>query len=80
MDKMAVALKYTPEENNAPFVIAKGSNKTAELIVEKAQKAGIPVVSSPEIIHDLFALDILQEIPTSLYKAVAEILVFIGVL
>ncbi len=76
--KVAVALKYDPTLKDAPFVVAKGKGELAMRIIEEAEKSGVPVVSSPEIIHDLYELDILEEIPQSLYTAVAEIILFLS--
>ena len=77
-EKVAVALKYDPSRRDAPFVVAKGKCWLAEIIIEEAKKAGVPVVSSPELVHDLYELDILQEIPSDLYLAVAQILIFLA--
>lgn len=77
MSKIAVALKYDPSISNAPFVVAKGKGKIAEKIIEIAEKNGVPIVSSPDIISDLYRLEILEEIPEKLYLAVAEILAFL---
>ncbi len=78
MSRLAVALKYDPTLKDAPFVVAKGKGELAEKIIEEAEKAGVPVVSSPEIIHDLYKLEILEEIPKNLYTAVAEIILFLS--
>ena len=78
MSKIAVALKYDPALKDAPFVIAKGKGELALKIIEEAEKSGVPVVSSPEIIHDLYELEILEEIPQELYTAVAEIILFLS--
>jgi len=75
--KIAVALKYDPSLADAPFVVAKGKGKLAERIIEEAERAGVPVVSSPELVHDLYELEVLEEIPRELYRAVAEILIFL---
>jgi flagellar biosynthesis protein len=76
--KIAVALKYDPSLRDAPFVVAKGKEWLAERIIEEAEKHGVPIVSSPEIVHDLYELGVLQEIPQHLYKAVAEIILFVS--
>ncbi len=76
-EKIAVALKYDPKKADAPFVVAKGKCWIADIIIDIAQETGVPVVKAPEIVHDLYELDILEEIPQELFKAVAEILVFI---
>ncbi len=75
--KKAVALKYEKGKDNAPKVIAKGKGVIAQKIIDTAKKNGIPVEEDPELVEILSSLDIYQEIPPSLYKAVAEILIFI---
>lgn len=75
--KQAVALRYTPERNAAPVVIAKGKGLIADAIVKKAQEHGIPVQEDASLVEVLSKLDIDQEIPPELYNLVAEILSFI---
>ncbi len=75
--RLAVALGYDPEKFNAPFVIAKGKGEVAEKIIDEAEKSGVPIVSSPELVRKLYRLQILEEIPDDLYIAVAQILVFV---
>lgn len=73
----AVALKYIKEINNAPSLVAKGRGKLAEKIIETARKYNIPVTEDKDLVELLSHLDMYQEIPEELYKAVAEILAFI---
>jgi flagellar biosynthetic protein FlhB len=70
----AVALKYETVKMGAPTVIAKGANLIAEKIKEIAQKNGIPVFEDKPLAKALFKLNIGQEIPETMYKAVATIL------
>jgi len=70
----AVALKYETAKMGAPTVIAKGANLIAEKIKEIAQKTGIPVFEDKPLARALFKLNIGQEIPETMYKAVAAIL------
>ncbi len=74
--KKAVAVKYEKEKDNAPKVTAKGSGLVAEKIIELANKEGIPMAEDPDLVEALVKLDFNEEIPPSLYKAVAEILAF----
>ena len=76
--EIAVALRYDPSLSDAPFVVAKGKGWLAKRIIEEAEKSGVPIVRSPEIIHDLYELGIFEEIPPNLYKAVAEIILFVS--
>lgn len=70
----AVALKYDSSKMGAPTVIAKGANLIAEKIKEIANKSGIPVFEDKPLARILFKLNIGQEIPETLYRAVATIL------
>ncbi|MBF0472810.1 MAG: EscU/YscU/HrcU family type III secretion system export apparatus switch protein [Nitrospirae bacterium] len=73
----AVALKYAKASDNAPKLVAKGRGKLAEKIIETAKKYDIPVTEDRELVELLSHLDMYQEIPEELYKAVAEILAYI---
>ncbi len=75
--KKAIALKYEREKDNAPKVVAKGKGVVAQRIIEIAEENGIYIKEDPELIEILSTLDIYEEIPEELYKAVAEILVFV---
>ena len=72
----AVALKYNPETDDAPKVLAKGVGQVAERIIEKAE--GIEVIEDAALVEDLTRLDIGDNIPPELYEVVAQILVFIS--
>jgi flagellar biosynthesis protein len=75
--KKAAALKYKPDEDAAPKVVAKGSGNIAEKILEVARANKIPLKEDPQLVEVLSAIDLNREIPPELYKAVAEILVFV---
>lgn len=73
----AVALKYEPAEDRAPRVIGKGRGAVAEKLLEVAACHNIPVYEDRELTQLLGTLDLDREIPTELYRAVAEVMVFI---
>lgn len=74
----AVALQYDPSKMAAPKVVAKGQRLIAQQIKELARTHGIPLVENKPLAQALFkAVDVDQEIPRELYKAVAEVLAFI---
>lgn len=75
--KEAVALKYNSKKDNAPKIVAKGKGKIAENIIEVAKKSGVFIKEDPELIQILSKIDINEEIPPKLYKAIAKILAFI---
>ncbi|MCX8069303.1 MAG: flagellar biosynthesis protein FlhB [Thermodesulfovibrionales bacterium] len=71
---IAVALKYDSKEMSAPKVIAKGANLVAEKIKEIAIQNKVPIYEDRPLARSLFQLELGQEIPETLYKAVAGIL------
>jgi flagellar biosynthesis protein len=73
----AAALKYRRGKDSAPKLVAKGRGKVAEKIIEIAKTHGIPVQEDKELVEFLSMLDLYQEIPPELYRAVAEILTFV---
>jgi flagellar biosynthetic protein FlhB len=74
----AVAIRYVMESGAAPKVIAKGKNYLAQRIRNKAIENQIPIVENPPLAQALYkSADVGQEIPTHLYRAVAEILAYI---
>jgi flagellar biosynthetic protein FlhB len=74
----AVAIKYAMEGAAAPKVVAKGKNYVAARIRKRAIEAGVPIVENPPLARALYvSVDVGQEIPTHLYRAVAEILAYI---
>ena len=75
--KKAAALKYAHGEDRAPRVVAKGKGLLAEKILEAARQHGIPIKEDKTLVDILSSLDLYQEIPPELYKAVAELLAFI---
>ena len=74
----AVALRYKPEEDNAPIVLAMGQNELALRIVKVAEEHQVAVIENPPVARSLFArCELEQEIPPDLYGVVAEVLVYI---
>jgi len=73
----AAALKYRHGKDSAPKLVAKGSGKVAEKIIEIAKAHGIPVQEDKELVEFLSMRDLYQEIPAELYRAVAEVLAFV---
>jgi len=75
---LAVALQYRPEAMRAPKVTAKGQLLVAERIKEIARQHGVPVIENKPLAQALFkSVDVGCEVPPDLYRAVAEVLVFI---
>lgn len=75
---IATALKYNPEEQVAPKVIAKGAGYVADAILKKGEENDIPVYKDEKLSQQLYNLSIGEEIPEELYELVAEVLIFIA--
>jgi len=74
----AVAIRYQLESMAAPVVVAKGKNYLALRIRQKAVEHQVPVIENPPLAQALYkSVDVGQEIPAHLYRAVAEILAYI---
>jgi flagellar biosynthetic protein FlhB len=74
----AVALRYRPDEDNAPVVLAKGQDELALRIVRVAEENQVAVIENVPLARALYAkADLDREIPPELYGAVAEVLVYI---
>jgi flagellar biosynthesis protein len=74
---LAAALKYDQEKDKAPKITAKGKGLIAEKIIELARENGIPIKEDPSLVQILCKLDLDEEIPVELYRAVAELLAFV---
>ena len=75
---VACALKYDAETMQSPTVTAKGTELIAKKIIDIAVQHNVPVIDNPPVARALFRMvDINQQIPPELYKAVAEILLFV---
>ncbi|MBO4901655.1 MAG: flagellar biosynthesis protein FlhB [Lachnospiraceae bacterium] len=74
----AVALKYDPEQFDAPFVLAKGEDFLAMRIREEAYAHDIEVVENKPLARMLYYnVELGAQIPQELYATVAEILAVI---
>lgn len=75
---LAVALRYEMGKPGAPQVVAKGAGFVAQNIIGIAKENNVPVVEDRPVARLLFQnVEIGQDIPEDLYKAVAEILAMI---
>lgn len=74
----AVALHYEQGTSRAPRVVAKGKNYLAARIRKRAIECQIPIIENPPLAQTLYkSVEVGQEIPAHLYRAVAEILAYI---
>jgi flagellar biosynthetic protein FlhB len=74
----AIALRYRPDEMDAPLVTARGADQVAEKIVSLAREHSIPLYESPAVARALFRqTEVGDPIPADLFQAVAEILAYV---
>jgi len=73
----AAALKYQKEKGTAPKVVAKGKGETAQKIISIAKENNLPIKKDEDLVELLSKVDLDQEVPENLYKAVAEVFVFV---
>ena len=70
--KKAVALEYGSQES--PTLIAKGSDELAEEIIAEAKKHGTFIAEDTQLVAALSEVGLSEEIPETLYQAVAVML------
>lgn len=74
----AVALQYKQTEMSAPKVVAKGVDYLALHIREIAEENGVPVVEEPPLARTLYySVEVNQEIPEDMFRAVAQVLAYV---
>lgn len=74
----AVALKYKEGGSGAPRVVAKGADAVAAKIRELAAENNIPLLEAPPLARALYKhTELGDEIPETLYAAVAEVLAYV---
>jgi flagellar biosynthetic protein FlhB len=75
---LAIALKFDAKEMSAPRVLAKGAGYVAHRIREIAEAHQIPIVEEKLLARSLYKMvEIGDEIPVELYRAVAEVLAYV---
>ncbi len=74
----AVALKYDREAGTSPQVVAKGRGHMALRIIAIAEEAGVEVVENRPLARELYrSVELGEQIPERLFKAVAAVLAFV---
>lgn len=75
---IACAIKYDAQKMDSPMLVAKGTELFAQKIKEIAKQHSIPVIENPPVARALFRfVEVNRQIPPDLYKAIAEILIFV---
>ena len=75
---ISVVLKYKQSEDSVPKLTAKGVDHMAFKIREIAQELDIPIIENKMLARFIYKnVELNQEIPQEIYKAVADILTYI---
>ncbi len=75
---IAIALRYDPQENEAPVVVAKGKRVAAERIKKLATDHDIPIVEDKPLARAMYdKVDVGFAIPLEFFTAVAEIMAYV---
>jgi len=74
----SVALRYDEKRMSAPIVVAKGVDEVAANIRRIATEHKVPVFEAPPLARVLFRdVDLNEEVPSTLYVAVAQVLTYV---
>jgi flagellar biosynthesis protein len=73
----AVALRYDPDMDAAPVLVARGKGYVAERIIALAREHGIHVHPDPELVELLMEVELADLIPPQLYQVVARVLAMV---
>ena len=74
--RKAVALKYI-EGTEAPVILAKGQGRIADLMLDQAEKSGIPVAEDKVLVDMLGLSDVGSTVPENIWQALAVIFAYI---
>jgi len=74
---VAIALRYDKSKDSAPRVVATGRGWLGQKIIDVAREHGVPLEQNPALAEALSTLELDEEIPEQLYRAVAQVLGFI---
>ena len=75
---VAVALRYRAGEDEAPVVLAKGLDTLAQRIIDVAESHDITIIENVPLARALYAqVEVNSQIPSDLYEAVAEVMVYL---
>lgn len=75
---IAIALRYNPQEQDAPLVVAKGKRVLAERIKSIAREKGIPIIEDKPLARAMYdKVEPGSSIPVEFFNAVAEIMAYV---
>ena len=74
---LAVALQYDKSAVPVPRVVARGRGEVGEAILRLAHEHGVPIEENAALAEALSQVELGEDIPEGLYRAIAEVLIFI---
>ncbi len=74
---LSVAIAYDRESMEAPQILAKGADHLAFRIREIAREHKVPVLENKPVARALYTLEVGEQVPEEMFKAVAEILAYV---
>jgi flagellar biosynthetic protein FlhB len=75
---LAIAIKYDPDNMQAPVVVAKGADYIAEKIRQIAEENDVLIVENKPLAQVLYkVVNVNDFIPETVYRAVAEVLAYV---
>ena len=73
----SVAICYDRSAMDAPRIVAKGADHLAFRIREIAREHEVPIVENKPVARALYKMEVGEEIPEDMFKAVAEVLAYV---
>lgn len=74
----AIAIRYERGKDPVPIVVAKGADKMAQLIRERAKEAEVPIMENKPVARSLYkSVEVGNSIPPDMYQAIAEMLALV---
>jgi flagellar biosynthesis protein len=77
LKRKAAALKYSQGNGGSPKVVASGKGVVADKIIEKAKEFDVPFFKNEALANSLLDVNMGENIPPQLYKAVAEVFIWL---
>jgi flagellar biosynthesis protein len=76
LKRKAAAIKYN-QGDGSPRVVASGKGIVADRIMEKAREFEVPFFQNEALANSLLDINVGENIPPQLYKAVAEVFIWL---
>lgn len=73
----AAVIKYDKETGEVPTIVAQGTGRVAQKIIETAKENNIQLQEDTTLIHNLLQVDLGESVPPQLYEVIAEIFILL---